>query len=134
MRRLQEASWWPTRGISLSPTLGIIQYLSIPPVIPIHTLIQPSFKAIYWLSTYCVSPQRILIIHHSVSEQISMSVLNLSFSSLYPFPRILSWLLISKTWSMFPLLIPFTHLKISIISPLALLSKEWRLRCFNLSL
>ena len=36
-----------------------------------------------------------------VNHYLSRSVLNLSFSSFYPFPRVLSWLLISKTWSMF---------------------------------
>ena len=92
------------------------------------------FKATYWLSTYYVSIQSIPIIHDSVSESISTYVCPESnfLTSLYPFPRFLSWLLISKTWSMFPLLIPFTHLKTSIISPLArLLSREWRLRRFN---
>ena len=42
-----------------------------------------------------------------VNQYLPVSVLNLSFSSMYPFPRVLSWLLDSKTWSMFPLLLAY---------------------------
>ena len=58
-----------TRGSSLSPTLGIIQYLSIPPAIPIHILLKLSTD-----STYYVSTQPIKIVHDSVSEPISTYV------------------------------------------------------------
>ena len=58
-----------TRQFLVPPTFGIIQYVSIPPVIPIHSLIHPSFKATHWFSTYCVCTQLIPIVHDSVSEK-----------------------------------------------------------------
>lgn len=104
MRRLQKTSWWLIQG---SPFF--YSYLSNPSLIPIHPLIQP-FKATCWLSTHYISNQPILVIHHSVNQYLLMSVLNLKFSSLYPLLYVLSSQLISITWSMFPLLIPLTHL------------------------
>lgn len=93
------------RQFLLSPTLIHPTYHPYP------QSIQPSFKATYRLSTYYMSTQPIPSIHHSVSEPISTYIFPESkFYSLYPLPCVLFWILISITWSMFPLLIPFnTH-------------------------
>ena len=95
--------------IFIHPTLHLYPYS--------HTLIQSTDSAL----TTCLPSLFQSFTTPLVNQYLPRSVLNLRFSSLYSFPRVLSWLLTSKTWSMFPLLVPFTHWKTSIISPLALL-------------
>ena len=99
-----------------------LQYLSSPSVIPVHSLLQPFLKATYWLSTYYMSIQFIPVLLHRLWTNLypCQSWIQVFFFlfSLYPLPRLLSWLLISITWSVFSLLIPFTHSSILVYTHL----------------
>ncbi len=131
MRRLQKASLWPIWDSPFSP-----QHLSNPPVIPIHTLIQPFLKATYCLSTHDVSAQPIPVVHHCL------------WTNIYPHQSwIYSFLVCTHchvSWpgyyfqspgQYFAYLFLLTTYKLRSSYPLSLsFSKEWGFSRFNLSL